>query len=84
MESSRTFRRLTGTFTAVGEEGRAYTVRVYTWFTRSDGPGGVPAVVEGRRELVTADGRGITRLARGQYLIEPNGIALRSTDPAAP
>jgi hypothetical protein len=84
MESPPTVRRQTGTFTAVGEDGRAYTVHVYTWFTRSYGAGGVPAVVEGRRELVTADGRGVTRLARGHYLIEPNGVALQSADPAAP
>ncbi len=84
MGPQTTVRRETGAFTAVGEDGRAYTVRVYTWFTRCYGLGGHSIEAEGRRELVTAAGLGVTRLGRGRYLIDATGVALRSDDPSAP
>jgi hypothetical protein len=76
--------RLTGKFTATGEDGRSYTIHVYTWSTRSYGVGGESVEVEGRRDYVTATGLGVTRLGRGRYLIDATGIALWSSDPDAP
>ncbi len=84
MGSHPSVRRHTGTFLARGDDGRAYTVHVYTWFTRSWGVGGVSVEVEGRREYQTVAGHGVTRLGRGRYLIDATGVALRSDDPAAP
>ena len=47
-------RRRTGTFLAIGRDGRGYVVHVYTWPPRTHGVGGLSVDVEGRRELETA------------------------------
>ena len=84
MGSQKSVRRRTGTFTAAGGDRRSYVIHVFTWFTRCRGIGGVPVEVEGRRELETDGGLGVTRFGRGRYLIDATGVNLRSRDPGAP
>jgi hypothetical protein len=84
MGPQSTTRRRTGTFTATGRDGQGYVVHVYTWTTRTHGVGGLSVEVEGRRELETATGHGVTRLGRGRYLVDVTGVELHSSDPFAP
>ena len=85
MKRQSVVRRRTATFAAAGDDGRTYSVRVYVWFTPVPCPcGRTVTEVEGRRELETAAGLGVSRLGRGRYLIDAIGVVLRSADPAAP
>jgi hypothetical protein len=81
-QSSR--RKLTGTFTATGEDRKSYVVHVYTWYVLSPLPDGGTDLVESRREFVTATGLGLSRLSRGRYLIGATGVVIQCADPAAP
>jgi hypothetical protein len=60
-------KRRTSTFTAEGDDGRQYTVHVFTEFIPAgshDDPG---AVVEGLRELRTSAGQAVNYLGPGVY-----------------
>jgi hypothetical protein len=71
--------RVTGTFTATGEDGLAYTIEVVTDFIISDDGEKIP----GSKRFRIADGRAVNRLAKGEYRITEGGMKLSSTDPAA-
>jgi len=74
--------RHTGTFTALGDDGRQYTVHVFTDFTATgEGP---HAEVEGQKELRTEDGWQINRLQKGRYQVAQTGVVLCSNAPDAP
>ena len=87
--------RQTGTFQAQDNEGRTYTLHVYTDFfvpqPQRFGPGRPPAApaepaaeVRGRDEIRLEGGETVTVLGRGQYRVNGTGAYLHSTDPAAP
>lgn len=69
--------RKDGTFKAVDGFGRSHMIEVYTEVT--------PGEADGIRSMVTADGEGVERLAKGHYRIVHGGLALvvTSADPKA-
>ncbi|WAC08899.1 MAG: hypothetical protein OS130_06880 [Thermodesulfobacteriota bacterium] len=69
-------KRQTGRFLAVGDDGRRYTVYVYTDFIETGE--NQKTVVEGLKELRTSDGLTINRLKKGEYQIEQTGVILRT------
>ena len=72
-----------GAFTAQGSDGHRYTVNIYAEFIRVAAPEG-SGEVEGVQHLRLADGRPVTRLARGEYAIDGAGVTLRSHAADAP
>jgi len=74
----------TESYSAVGIDGRSYTVRVCHNFT-SSGPlnDPVPEAAD-FRTLCTSDGRYLNYIEKGQYQIVVTGVVLHSDDPDAP
>ena len=88
ISDDRTERRImqccTESYSAVGIDGRSYTVRVWHNFTSSgplDDP--VPEAAD-FRTLCTSDGRNLNYIEKGQYQIVVTGVVLHSDDPDAP
>jgi len=80
----RIMQRCTGSYSAVGNDGRSYTVRVWHNFTSSgplDDP--VPEAAD-FRTLCTSDGRNLNYIEKGRYQIVATGVVLQSDDPDAP
>ncbi len=62
-------KRRTGIFTARSDDGREYRLYIYTDYVRASSFQHPSAVVEGLREIRTADGRHVNRLEKGhRYL----------------
>jgi putative component of toxin-antitoxin plasmid stabilization module len=76
--------KMTGSFSATGDDGRQYEVYIYTNFIKAGTFGDPNAVVEGLKELRTSDGMAINRLQQGEYEIVQTGVVLRSSSPDAP
>ena len=79
-----TMQRCTGSHSAEGNDGRSYTVGVWTNFTSSgllDDP--APEVAD-FRTLCTSDGRNLNYIQKGRYQIVATGFVLQSDDPDAP
>jgi len=74
-------KRLTGTFTAHDDFRRDYTISVYLDDGSHDDPN---AVVEGPKELRTADGQLVNRKRKGVYEIKVSGLILLSNAHDAP
>jgi hypothetical protein len=77
--------RLTGTFPATGNDGRQYTVHVYSEYIDAsaedtDQQGETEAV----RIFKTAEGLNVTYRKKGEYQILQTGVVLRSDAPDAP
>jgi hypothetical protein len=65
-------KRCTGSYPAHGDDGRSYSVEVWT------------DEASGAQSLRTSTGLTLKRLGKGEYQIVVTGIFLRSTDPNAP
>ena len=65
-------KRCTGSYPAQGDDGRSYSVEVWT------------DEVSGVQSLRTSTGLTLKRLSKGEYQIVVTGIILRCTDPNAP
>jgi hypothetical protein len=76
--------RLTKSFDAVGNDGRQYTVDVYTNFIPAPNFEDPGAEVEGLKRLQTSSGLLINYLSPGEYQIVQTGVILRSAAPDAP
>jgi hypothetical protein len=74
----------TGEFAAHTEDGREYTIFVFTNFIDAGTRDDPNAVVEGLKRLVTSDGDDVNRLEKGKYKVVSGGIELSSDDPDAP
>lgn len=77
-------KRQTGTFTAKGDDGRTYTVVVYTNFISAASHDDPHAEIEGMKSLRTSDGHHVNRLGQGSYQIVATGVKLTATSPDAP
>ena len=75
----------TGTFTAVSDDGRRFTLTEYTTFHEGHTADG-PYSTAGTKRLRTSDGSDVNRVAKGEYeVVGANGILrIRSSDPNAP
>jgi hypothetical protein len=74
--------RCTGRFRATGDDGRTYTVEVWTEFRAArEEPSGE---VEGVQSLLASPGLNLKRLDKGRYQIIATGVILRCTDPDTP
>ena len=82
VSSGRT-RRISGTFRARGDDGREHTVLIVTEYLREGTYDDPHAVVEGPKELRTADGAPLSRLRKGEYQLLDTGEILRSDAPDA-
>jgi hypothetical protein len=74
----------TGRYQAVGDDGRSYTVEVWTHFA---GPAyfqdpGVELPL--LKTLQTSDGDKLNYIGKGHYQLVKGGVLLRSDDPDAP
>ena len=74
----------TGRFIAQGDDGREYTVYIYTEYSRADVQGELPSVTEGTQRLVTSDGEPVNVISSGVYYLPGAGVTIRSDDPKAP
>ena len=77
-------RRKIGQFIATDENGRRYTILIYTNVIKAgtvDNPSGG---VEGMAELKTFEGMAVNRLEKGKYQIVQTGIIVQSDSPDAP
>ena len=77
-------KRRTGAFTARSDDGRQYTIYIYTEYTNAGSRDDPHAVLEGLKELVLSDGSPVNRRDKGVYEIVGTGITLRSDSPDAP
>jgi putative component of toxin-antitoxin plasmid stabilization module len=77
-------KRQTGRFTASGDDGRQYTVYIYTDVIDAGTFGDPNAVVEGLKELRTSDGMAVNHRQKGEYQVVQTGVVLRSSSPDAP
>ena len=76
-------KKQTGSFRAIGNDGRQYTVYIYTDFNDAGTFEDPNAVVQGLKELRTSDGMHINRRQQGEYEIVQTGVVLRSSSPEA-
>jgi hypothetical protein len=76
-----------GSFTATGEDGRSYTIRVTTEIVKAGTTADPDAEHEGRQSFQIDLGGGraesLTRIVKGEYT-SASGAIYRSDDPAAP
>jgi hypothetical protein len=79
-------RRRTGTLIAHDDNGRHYTIHVYTDFAPAPDPDNPGAVTKGQQELQTSNGTPIRWIEKGVYEVVVAGvtIALRSDSEDAP
>lgn len=76
--------RCTGSYSAAGNDGRSYTVEVWTNFTSSGHLHERTTEVAGFRTLCTSDGQHLNYTEKGRYQIVATGVVLQSDDPDAP
>lgn len=77
-------RKLTHTFPANDDQGRDYTIKVFTVFTTPRGKSGQSWVDTGVKELETADGQLVLRIGVGEYQLKRDGTVIWTNDPLAP
>ncbi|MGA2228190.1 MAG: hypothetical protein ABSH41_27465 [Syntrophobacteraceae bacterium] len=78
-------KRQTGSFKADGDDGRQYTVCIYSAFADAGQFGGPKVEVEvGAKELRTTGGKIVRYVQKGEYEIVETGVILRSNSPGAP
>ena len=79
-------RRLTGSFTARGDDGRTYTVHIYTNFTPAGTSGSPYAELPELPELFifTSNWERVNLKEKGVYEVVSTGLVLRSDSPDAP
>jgi hypothetical protein len=76
--------RCTGSYSAEGDEGRAYTVEAWANFTNPGRPDDLTPEVAGSRTLCTSDGRNLNYIGKGRDQIVATGVVLHYDDPDAP
>ena len=78
-------RRKIGQFIATDENGRRYTILIFTNVIKA-GTLENPSMeeVEGMEELKTFEGMAVNRLEKGKYQIAQTGIIVQSDSPDAP
>ena len=73
--------RKTGSWWAVGEDGRGASIVEYTEYTSaSTRDSQSRQELEGRKQYITSDGRPLNRVGKGEYRIVQTGEILRSDD----
>jgi hypothetical protein len=77
-------KKYNGSFPATGDDGRQYTVCIYTDFIDAANSEDPNAVAEGLKELRTSDGMAVRRRDKGEYQVVQTGVILRSYSPDAP
>ncbi len=77
-------RRKMGQFIATDENGRRYTILIYTNVAKAGTLENPSMEVEGMEELKTFEGMAVNRLEKGKYQIAQTGIIIRSDSPNAP
>lgn len=77
-------KKRTGSFSGIGEDGRQYTVFIYTNYSDAGTFEDPNAVVEGKKQLRTSNGLHVNRLQKGEYKIVETGIVISSSSPDAP
>jgi hypothetical protein len=73
-----------GQFIATDENGRRYTILIYTNLVKAGTVENPSMEVEGMEELKTFEGVAVNRLEKGKYQIAQTGIIVRSDSPNAP
>ena len=77
-------KRKIGQFIATDENGRRYTILIYTNVVKAGTFENPSMEVEGMKELKTFEGMAVNRLEKGKYQIVPTGIIVQSDSPDAP
>ena len=79
-----TMRRKVGQFIATDENGRRYTILIYTNIIKAGKVENPSGGIEGETELRTFEGMAVNRLEKGKYQIAQTGIIVQSDSPDAP
>ena len=79
-----TKRRMIGQFIATDENGRRYTISIFTNLVKAGTLENPSMEVEGMEELKTFEGMAVNRLEKGKYQIAQTGIIVQSDSPDAP
>jgi hypothetical protein len=79
-----TMRRKIGQFIATDENGRRYTILIFTNIIKAGALGNPSGAVEGMTELKTFEGMAVNRLEKGKYQIVQTGKIVQSDSPNAP
>jgi hypothetical protein len=74
----------TGSFMALGDDGRRYIIYIYTHFSNAGTFADPNAVHEGMKEFRTSNGMAVNRTEKGKYKIVQTGVILISDDVDAP
>jgi len=77
-------RRKMGQFIATDENGRRYTILIFTNLVKSGKVENPSMEVEGMKELKTFEGMAVNRLEKGKYQIVKTGITVQSDSADAP
>ena len=77
-------RRMIGQFIATDENGRRYTILIFTNLVKGGTVENPSMEVEGNKELKTFEGMAVNRLEKGKYEIVQTGIIVQSDSPDAP
>ena len=77
-------RRKIGQFIATDENGRRYTIMIYTNIVSAGTLENPSEGVEGMTELKTFEGMAVNRLEKGRYQIVQTGVIVQSDSPGAP
>ena len=77
-------KRKIGQFFATDENGRRYTILIYTNVIKAGTFEDPSMEVEGIKELKTFEGMAVNRLEKGKYQIVQSGIIVQSDSPDAP
>ena len=75
--------RHTGSFTAVGEDGEAHRIDIFTDIIDAGTVADPDAEMEGLKQLRTEDGMAVNLLEKGKYQVVVTGEILHSDDPNA-
>jgi len=77
-------RRKIGQFIATDENGRRYTILIFTNVIKAGTLENPSMEEEGETELRTFEGMAVNRLEKGKYQIAQTGIIVQSDSPDAP
>ena len=77
-------RRKIGQFIATDENGRRYTILIFTNVVKAGTLENPSMEEEGETELRTFEGMAVNRLEKGKYQIAQTGMIIQSDSPNAP
>jgi hypothetical protein len=75
---------MTGQFITTDENGRRYTIMIFTNIIKAGTFGNPSMEEEEMKELTTFEGMAVNRLEKGKYQIVQTGIIVQSDSPDAP